>query len=171
MNEFTLIQFADDSGSVKVFSIVVIMCDVFCTLFQALEKFLYEASSLLTKLEEIQEGLVREDFAETLNGLKEQTKHNQHVKKWIIKAPVEILQNEGEKIIKSLKNPNNGEILEGLSVDDVKKAELQIQELLDNLHVKRQKLRELWNLRKLKLDHSFQFRVFQQDGEKVREKQ
>ncbi|KAJ7380434.1 hypothetical protein OS493_008892 [Desmophyllum pertusum] len=63
----------------------------------ALEKFLYEASSLLAKLEEIQDGLDREDFADTLEGLKDQIKHNQHVKKWIIKAPVEVLQEEGEK--------------------------------------------------------------------------
>jgi len=38
---------------------------------------------------------------------------------------------------------------------------------VEGLHSKRQKLRELWNLRKLKLDQCFQYRVFQQDAEKV----
>ena len=137
-------------------------------LFQALEKFLYEASSLLAKLEEIQDGLDKEDFSDTLEGLKDQIKHNQHVKKWIIKAPVELLQEEGEKIRNTIKNPNYEDSEDSLTEDDVKKAELQIQELVEGLHTKRQKLRELWNLRKMRLDQCFQYRVFQQDAEKVK---
>jgi len=139
-------------------------------LLQALEKFLYEASSLLAKLEEIQDGLAREDFADTLEGLKDQIKHNQHVKKWIIKAPVEVLQEEGEKIRNTIKNPSYGADGDSLTAEDVKKGELQINELVEGLHSKRQKLRELWNLRKLKLDQCFQYRVFQQDAEKVKRK-
>ena len=119
------------------------------------------------KLEEIQDGLSREDFGDTVEVLKDQIKHNQHVKKWIIKAPVEVLQEEGEKIRTSIKNPNNGEVTEGFTADDAKKAELQIHDLVDGLHSKRQKLRELWNLRKMKLDQCYQYRVFQQDAEKV----
>ena len=139
-------------------------------LLQALEKFLYEATSLLAKLEEIQDGLAREDFADTLEGLKDQIKHNQHVKKWIIKAPVEVLQEEGEKIRNTIKNPSYGGDADSLTEEDVKKGELQISELVEGLHSKRQKLRELWNLRKLKLDQCFQYRVFQQDAEKVKRK-
>ncbi|XP_066016290.1 kalirin isoform X11 [Pocillopora verrucosa] len=133
----------------------------------ALEKFLYEASSLLAKLEEIQDGLDKEDFSDTLEGLKDQIKHNQHVKKWIIKAPVELLQEEGEKIRNTIKNPSYEDSEDSLTEDDVKKAELQIQELVEGLHTKRQKLRELWNLRKMRLDQCFQYRVFQQDAEKM----
>lgn len=144
------------------------ICQMSLFLLQALEKFLYEASSLLTKLEEIQDGLDREDFADTLEGLKDQIKHNQHVKKWIIKAPVEVLQEEGEKIRNTIKNPNYAEDADSLTAEDVKKAELQINELVEGLHSKRQKLRELWNLRKLKLDQCYQYCVFQQDAEKVR---
>ena len=137
-------------------------------LLQALEKFLYEASSLLAKLEEIQNGLAQEDFADTLDGLKDQIKHNQHVKKWIIKAPVEVLQEEGEKIRNTIKSPSYGDDVDSLTEEDAKKGELQINELVEGLHSKRQKLRELWNLRKLKLDQCFQYRVFQQDAEKVK---
>ena len=139
-------------------------------LLQALEKFLYEASSLLAKLEEIQDGLAQEDFADTLDGLKNQIKHNQHVKKWIIKAPVEVLQEEGEKIRNTIKSPSYGDDGDSLTEEDAKKGELQISELVEGLHSKRQKLRELWNLRKLKLDQCFQYRVFQQDAEKVKRK-
>ena len=139
-------------------------------ILQALEKFLYEASSLLAKLEEIQDGLAQEDFADTLDGLKDQIKHNQHVKKWIIKAPVEVLQEEGEKIRNTIKNPSYGDNGDSLTEEDAKKGELQINELVEGLHSKRQKLRELWNLRKLKLDQCFQYRVFQHDAEKVKRK-
>ena len=144
------------------------MCKVSMLLLQALEKFLYEASSLLAKLEEIQDGLSQENFADTLEGLKDQIKHNQHVKKWIVKAPVEVLQEEGEKLRNTFKNPDYGDqVSDGFTAEDVKKAELQIHELVERLHSKRQKLRELWNMRKLKLDQCFQYRVFQQDAEKV----
>ncbi|CAH3018961.1 unnamed protein product [Porites evermanni] len=131
----------------------------------ALEKFLYEASSLLAKLEEIEDGLSQGDFADTLEGLKDQIKHNQHVKKWIVKAPVEVLQDEGEKLRSTIQNPEHSS--DGFTPEDVNKAELQIQELIQGLHSKRQKLRELWNLRKLKLDQCYQYRVFQQDAEKM----
>ena len=142
------------------------MCKISMLLLQALEKFLYEASSLLAKLEEIEDGLSQGDFADTLEGLKDQIKHNQHVKKWIVKAPVEVLQDEGEKLRSTIQNPEHSS--DGFTPEDVNKAELQIQELLQGLHSKRQKLRELWNLRKLKLDQCYQYRVFQQDAEKVR---
>ena len=135
--------------------------------FQALERFLYEAMSLLSKLEEIQEGLSKNEFAETLDGLKDQIKKNQHVKKWIVKAPVEVLEQEGEKILDSIRNPGNGEESEGFSTEDFKSAEQQIKGLMENLHGKRKKLRELWNIRKMQLEQSFQFRVFEQDAEKV----
>ncbi|XP_068751668.1 kalirin-like isoform X6 [Montipora capricornis] len=131
----------------------------------ALEKFLYEASSLLAKLEEIQDGLSQEDFADSIEGLKDQIKHNQHVKKWIVKAPVEVLQDEGDKLCSSLQNPEH--VTDGFTTEDVKKAENQIHELVEGLHSKRQKLRDLWNLRKLKLDQCFQYRIFQQDAEKM----
>ena len=149
----------------ELFESFDIVCEISMLLLQALEKFLYEASSLLAKLEEIQDGLSRNDFADTLEGLKDQIKHNQHVKKWIVKAPVEVLQEEGEKLRNTLQNPEH--VTDGFTAEDVKKAELQIHELLEGLHSKRQKLRELWNLRKLKLDQCFQYRVFQQDAEKV----
>ena len=141
------------------------LCKISMLLLKALEKFLYEASSLLAKLEEIEDGLSCEDFADTLEGLKDQVKHNQHVKKWIVKAPVEVLQGEGEKLHNSIKNSDHAS--DGFTAEDVKKAELQINELVEGLHTKRQKLRELWNLRKLKLDQRYQYCVFQQDAEKV----
>ncbi|XP_067020221.1 kalirin-like isoform X6 [Acropora muricata] len=129
----------------------------------AVEKFVYEASSLLAKLEEIDDGLSLEDFADTVEGLKDQIKQNQHVKKWIVKAPVEVLQEEGQKLRSSLQNPDH--FTDAFTPEDVKKAENQIDELVQGLHSKRQKLRELWNLRKMKLDQCFQYRVFQQDAE------
>ncbi|XP_032241354.2 triple functional domain protein isoform X5 [Nematostella vectensis] len=133
----------------------------------ALEKFLYEAMALLSKLDEIQDGLSKDEFAETQDGLKDQIKKNHHVKKWIVKAPVEILQEEGERILKSIKNPTSEHLVDGFTIQDYKKAEQQVQELVESLILKRQRLRELWNIRKQKLDQCFQFRVFQIDAHKM----
>ena len=120
--------------------ILDVVYEVIFHFFQALEKFLYEAMSLLSKLEEIQEGLSKNEIAETLDGLKDQIKKNQHVKKWIVKAPVEVLQQEGDKILDFIRNPGNGEASEGFSTEDFKSAEQQVKGLIENLHGKRQKL-------------------------------
>lgn len=132
-----------------------------------MEKFLFEATALLSKLEEIQDGLSKEEFAETIDGLKDQVKQNHHLKKWIVKAPVEVLQEEGDRILKSVKNPTNGHLVEGFTNEDYIKAEQQVKEVIEGLIVKRQKLRELWNMRKHKLDQCLQYRIFHQDAHKV----
>lgn len=132
-----------------------------------MEKFLFEATALLSKLEEIQEGLSKEDFSDKIDGLKEQIKENHHLKKWIVKAPVEVLQEEGDRILNNIKNPTNGHLVEGFTSEDFKKAEQQVKNLIEGLILKRQKLRELWNLRKHKLDQCLQYRIFHQDAEKV----
>lgn len=123
---------------------------------------------MLSKLEEIQDGLSKEEFSETIEDLKDQVKQNHHLKKWIVKAPVEVLQEEGERILKSIKNPANGHLVEGFTNDDHQKAEQQVKEVVEGLILKRQRLRELWNMRKHKLDQCLQYRIFHQDAHKVR---
>lgn len=123
---------------------------------------------MLSKLEEIQDGLSKEEFSETIEDLKDQVKQNHHLKKWIVKAPVEVLQEEGERILKSIKNPANGHLVEGFTNDDHQKAEQQVKEVVEGLILKRQRLRELWNMRKHKLDQCLQYRIFHQDAHKTK---
>ena len=122
--------------------------------------------TLLTKLEEIHEGLVHQDYSDNLAGLHEQVKHNQHVRKWIIKAPIETLEEEGKKLLQWIsenKANQNGEVVN----EDLTITSTRIKNILDRLHGKRQKLKDSWHIRKRRLDQCIQYHLFQLDAEKV----
>lgn len=59
--------------------------------------------ALSSKLDEIKRSLLQDDFAITVDGVREQLHHHQHVRKWIVKAPIELLENEAEKVINIIK--------------------------------------------------------------------
>lgn len=59
--------------------------------------------ALSSKLEDIKRSLLQDDFAVTVEGVREQLHHHQHVRKWIVKAPIELLENEAEKVIHVIK--------------------------------------------------------------------
>ena len=133
--------------------------------FQALEKFNFESMSLLTKLEEIHEGLIHQDYADDLVALREQVKHNQHVRKWIIKAPIETLEEEGAKLLEWI---TENKIKHGdAASEDWKATSARIRSILENLHGKRQMLKDSWHVRKHRLDQCIQYHLFQLDADKV----
>lgn len=121
--------------------------------------------SLLTKLEEIHEGLVHQDYADNLVGLREQVKHNQHVRKWIIKAPIETLEEEGSKLLEWI--IDNKLQCADAACDDWKTTSERIKNILESLHGKREKLKDSWHIRKHRLDQCIQYHLFQLDAEKV----
>ena len=121
--------------------------------------------SLLTKLEEIHEGLIHQDYAEDLVALREQVKHNQHVRKWIIKAPIETLEEEGSKLLEWI-TENKLKYADAAS-EDWKTTSSRIKTILENLHGKREKLKDSWHIRKHRLDQCIQYHLFQLDAEKV----
>ena len=59
--------------------------------------------ALSTKLEEIKRSLLQDDFAVTVDGVREQLHHHQHVRKWIVKAPIELLDDQANKVINIIK--------------------------------------------------------------------
>lgn len=59
--------------------------------------------ALSTKLEEIKRSLLQDDFAITVDGVRDQLHHHQHVRKWIVKAPIELLDEEARKVINIIK--------------------------------------------------------------------
>ena len=59
--------------------------------------------ALSSKLEEIKRSLLQDDFTATPEEVREQLQHHQHVKKWIVKAPIEILAEEANKVVVIIK--------------------------------------------------------------------
>lgn len=51
---------------------------------------------------------------------------------------------------------------------DFQNAVPQVVRLLENIHVTRQHLLQLWHIRKVKLDQCLQLRLYEQDAQKVK---
>ena len=122
--------------------------------------------SLSTKLDEIRRGLLQEDFATDVIGIRDQLHHHQHVKKWIVKAPIEILDDESKKVIKVIKDSCGIQKEDELN-DECRNAIHQVRSMMDTLLGQRDTLKELWQSRKGRLEQCFQFNIFKQDAEKV----
>ena len=82
--------------------------------------------ALSSKLEDIKRSLLQDDFAVTVEGVREQLHHHQHVRKWIVKAPIELLENEAEKVITIIKNSCDCQSEEELK-DEYKNSMIQVR--------------------------------------------
>ena len=133
---------------------------------QAFEKFLFESMALSTKLDEIRRRLLQEDFAMDVAGIREQIQQNNHVKKWIVKAPIEILEEEACKVIKIIKDSCNCDREDELN-DEGRNAVHQARSMMETLFSQRATLKQLWQGRKIRLEQCLQFNIFKQDAEKV----
>ncbi len=101
-----------------------------------------------------------------VTGIREQIQHNYHVKKWIVKAPIEILEEESCKVVKIIKDSCNCDNEEDLS-DEGRNAVHQARSMMETLINQRTTLKELWQGRKIRLEQCLQFNIFKQDAEKV----
>ncbi|KAL3284865.1 hypothetical protein HHI36_019003, partial [Cryptolaemus montrouzieri] len=135
----------------------------------AVEEFSWQAADLLDRLDDLQEDLARNDFAEDVSGAKHKIDLHNDMKKKIMKVPVEDLDMLGQRLLQKACGPDTGQggrDTSNLSPDlaDVKNLVLQN---LDSVHSSQQHLLQLWHHKKLKLDQCFQLRLFEQDCEKM----
>uniref|UniRef100_H3CV36 Trio Rho guanine nucleotide exchange factor a n=1 Tax=Tetraodon nigroviridis TaxID=99883 RepID=H3CV36_TETNG len=135
----------------------------------AFEEFSGHATQMLTRLEEMQETVSRKDFPQDLEGARRMIEEHATLKKKVIKAPIEELDTEGQRLLQriqsseSFSNRNGG----GVCSADTQGLVPRISQLLDKLHSTRQHLHQAWHVRKLQLDQCFQLRLFEQDAEKM----
>lgn len=66
---------------------------------QALEDFVWQAADLLDRLDDFQEDLSRNDFADDVNGAKHGIDVHNDMKKKIMKAPVEDIDILGQRLL------------------------------------------------------------------------
>ncbi|XP_043995235.1 triple functional domain protein isoform X1 [Gambusia affinis] len=148
----------------------------------AFEEFSGHATQMLTRLEEMQETVSRKDFPQDLEGARRMIEEHAALKKKIIKAPIEELDTEGQRLLQriqsseSFSNRNgstggsgssSGSSSGGVGNADTQGLVPRITQLLDKLHSTRQHLHQAWHVRKLQLDQCFQLRLFEQDAEKM----
>ncbi|XP_071355283.1 triple functional domain protein isoform X4 [Trachinotus anak] len=146
----------------------------------AFEEFSGHATQMLARLEEMQETVSRKDFPQDLEGARRMIEEHATLKKKVIKAPIEELDTEGQRLLQRIqssesfsnRNGSGGSGGSSSSSSGVCNADTQglvprITQLLDKLHSTRQHLHQAWHVRKLQLDQCFQLRLFEQDAEKM----
>ncbi|KAM6973968.1 triple functional domain protein isoform 3-T3 [Tautogolabrus adspersus] len=148
----------------------------------AFEEFSGHATQMLTRLEEMQEIVSRKDFPQDLEGARRMIEEHATLKKKVIKAPIEELDTEGQRLLQRIQSSESFSNRNGSSSGgsggssgssggmcnaDTQGLMPRITQLLDKLHSTRQHLHQAWHVRKLQLDQCFQLRLFEQDAEKM----
>ena len=134
----------------------------------SLEEFFNSAVHLLSRLEDLQEMLARKEFPVDVEGSRRLIDEHTQLKKKVLKAPVEELDREGQRLLQCIRCSDGfsgRNCIPGSA--DFQSLVPKITSLLDKLHSTRQHLHQMWHVRKLKLDQCFQLRLFEQDAEKM----
>ncbi|XP_023688517.1 kalirin isoform X4 [Paramormyrops kingsleyae] len=138
----------------------------------SLEEFIGSAVHLLSRLEDLQEMLAKKEFPVDVEGSRRLMEEHAQLKKRVMKAPVEELDHEGQRLLQCIRGGggNEGGFSSRGCVSggaDFQSLVPKVTGLLDKLHSTRQHLHQMWHVRKLKLDQCFQLRLFEQDAEKM----
>uniref|UniRef100_A0A8C7GVU2 non-specific serine/threonine protein kinase n=1 Tax=Oncorhynchus kisutch TaxID=8019 RepID=A0A8C7GVU2_ONCKI len=135
----------------------------------AFEEFTGHAGHMLSRLEEMQEVVARKDFPTDLDGARRMIEEHATLKKKVIKAPIEELDTEGQRLLQRIQSSESyrNSNASGVCNTDTQGLVPRVATLLDKLHSTRQHLHQAWHIRKLQLDQCFQLRLFEQDAEKM----
>uniref|UniRef100_A0A8D3A9Y8 non-specific serine/threonine protein kinase n=1 Tax=Scophthalmus maximus TaxID=52904 RepID=A0A8D3A9Y8_SCOMX len=134
----------------------------------SLEEFMSSAVHLLSRLEDLQELLSRKEFPSDVEGSRRLIEEHTQLKKKVLKAPVEELDREGQRLLQCIRSSDGFSGRNCISGSaDFQSLVPKAASLLDKLHSTRQHLHQIWHVGKLKLDQCFQLRLFEQDAEKM----
>ncbi|KAM8748691.1 kalirin isoform 2-T2 [Acanthopagrus schlegelii] len=134
----------------------------------SLEEFMSNAVHLLSRLEDLQELLSKKEFPADVEGSRRLIEEHTQLKKKVLKAPVEELDREGQRLLQCIRSSDGFSGRNCISGSaDFQSLVPKVASLLDKLHSTRQHLHQMWHVRKLKLDQCFQLRLFEQDAEKM----
>ena len=130
----------------------------------SLEEFTGGALHLLSRLEELQEALSHQDLPMDAEESRRLLEEHARLRKTITKAPVDGLDQEGQRLLQRIRDGGDGRLSGG---PDFQSLVPKVAALMDKLQATRQHLLQAWHARKLQLDQCFQLRLYEQDAEKV----
>ncbi|XP_055846907.1 triple functional domain protein isoform X2 [Episyrphus balteatus] len=147
----------------------------------AIEDFFWQASDMADRIDDIQEDLQRNDFAEDVNGARHSLDHHNEMKKKILKLPIEDLDIQRKKLLAKINMTSQPHAEDGSSHSsnnspgyraasnnpDMSAAISKALRQIDLIHQGQQRLLTLWQHKKTKLDQCFQCRLFEEDCEKM----
>ncbi|XP_033241427.1 triple functional domain protein isoform X1 [Drosophila pseudoobscura] len=169
----------------------------------AIEDFFWQAGDMADRIDDLQEDLNRNDFAEDVALARHAIDHHNEMKKKITKLPIEDLDMQGKKLLAKINatgqgsgsQPPGGSASDTASLDsgtssagqqqqgggggqqtaargvstnpDMSAAINKALRQIDLIHTGQERLLMLWQHKKVKLDQCFQWRLFEQDCEKM----
>ncbi|XP_014237093.1 kalirin isoform X2 [Trichogramma pretiosum] len=141
----------------------------------AVEEFTWQATDMLDRLDDLQEDLSRNDFADDASGAKHGIDLHNEMKKKILSVTVDDIGALGNRLLQRFNiNINGGESSSSLesgatggSESDGRDVANLVLQHLESVNAAQQHLLQLWHIKKLKLEQCFQLRMFEQDCEKM----
>ncbi|KAH8386158.1 hypothetical protein KR200_001683 [Drosophila serrata] len=161
----------------------------------AIEEFFWQAGDMADRIDDLQEDLNRNDFAEDVALARHAIDHHNEMRKKITKLPIDDLDMQGKKLLAKINAvaPPGGQPPAGSggsdmdsgtssagqqsqpsqqsrsvsSNPDMSAAVNKAMRQIDLIHTGQEKLLMLWQHKKIKLDQCFQWRLFEQDCEKM----
>ncbi|XP_017066373.1 kalirin isoform X1 [Drosophila eugracilis] len=161
----------------------------------AIEDFFWQAGDMADRIDDLQEDLNRNDFAEDVPLARHAIDHHNEMRKKITKLPIEELDMQGKKLLAKINamapsggqppsNSGGSDMDSGTSSagqqsqpsqqsrsvsgnPDMTAAVNKALRQIDLIHTGQEKLLMLWQHKKVKLDQCFQWRLFEQDCEKM----
>ncbi|XP_055538298.1 triple functional domain protein isoform X2 [Wyeomyia smithii] len=141
----------------------------------AFEDFLWQASDILDRIDDLQEDLQHSDFPEDANSVNYSSENHNEMRRKILKLPIEDLDLLGQKLLgkfTSYSNRNDESCHSTSSPSkchnpDISAALNQVLQQLETARNAQQQLLNMWQHRKTTLDQCFQLRLFEQDCERM----
>ncbi|XP_034658717.1 triple functional domain protein isoform X1 [Drosophila subobscura] len=170
----------------------------------AIEDFFWQAGDMADRIDDLQEDLNRNDFAEDVTLARHAIDHHNEMRKKITKLPIEDLDMQGKKLLAKInavaggqgsgqQPAGGGSTSDTASLDsgtssagqqqqgggqqtvargvgnnpDMSAAINKALRQIDLIHTGQERLLMLWQHKKVKLDQCFQWRLFEQDCEKM----
>ncbi|ALC42943.1 trio, partial [Drosophila busckii] len=165
----------------------------------AIEDFFWQAGDMADRIDDLQEDLNRNDFAENVSLARQAIDHHNEMRKKITKLPIEDLDMQGKKLLAKINMSETfvfaGQAAQNAAVagnsdgsdsgtsnatsrgggggnsnnnnPDMSAAVNKALRQIDLIHTGQERLLMLWQHKKVKLDQCFQWRLFEQDCEKM----
>ncbi len=147
----------------------------------SLEAFMERATNVLEIMNSMKDELLRQDFANDASCAKLMIEEHNNTKQRIIQTPIDELDAEGQQLLRKLSySPSSA--VSGSSCDsgycsrdsaqaqnnpDIQIAVPKVMRIMEEIHINRQKLMQLWHLKRVKYDQCLQLRLYESDAQKM----
>ncbi|XP_054168733.1 triple functional domain protein-like [Oppia nitens] len=141
-----------------------------------LESFTEKATNSLKAMNTLKENLMKQEFASDANTAKKMIEEHNNTKQQINESPVEELDADGQHLLRRLSYSPNASISgdSGYSSQpsiannpDIQAAVPKVMRIIEDLHINKQQLLQLWHLKRVKYDQCLQLRLYESDAHKM----